>query len=307
MTDVAAITPAGGDVYDPAAMMADVRHGLWSELDAPSVKIDAFRPESEREHLAALDALLNPEIPPKQDKQDDGVAAAEVPAVRPNETDSRALARGELVAIRDAARGALPKAAERITRVHLQETMAEVEPESGREAVISGMLAAGLVLVRPETSAANARIWFYSCWLRRSLHMALMKRIAIALVALSSVASAQGRPFSFTVPFPDGTPQLVLRYDGGVSNGTFEPLSGDHIQQTGEMDMPLGSRALLMASGGYTFGGPTEGHAQTENRVTQRTMEQAEVLLDVLGDFRVGDLAAGAVVRDTTSTGPYWR
>src|SRR5581483_11202335 len=85
MTDVAAITPAGGDAYDPAAMMADVRHALWSELDAPSVKIDGFRRNLEREHLAALDALLNPEMPQKPEKQDDGVAAGEVPAVRPNE------------------------------------------------------------------------------------------------------------------------------------------------------------------------------------------------------------------------------
>src|SRR5579872_2024324 len=112
--------------------------------------------------------------------------------------------------------------------------------------------------------------------------LARMKRIVIALVAFSGAASAQGRPFSFTVPFPDGTPQVVVRYDGGLGNGTFEPLAGDHIQQTAELDSPIGSRAMIMASGGYTFEGPTEGRAQTKNRVTQRTMEQGEVLVDVL-------------------------
>ena len=131
MTDVAAIAPAGADVYDAASMMTDVRHALWSELDAQSVKIDPFRRNLEREHLVALDALLNPELPPKEEKHDDGAAAADVPAVRPNETDGRALARGELSAIRDAARLALPRTADRITRLHLEETIAEVNQSLG--------------------------------------------------------------------------------------------------------------------------------------------------------------------------------
>jgi hypothetical protein len=131
MTDVAAIAPPGADVYDAASMMSDVRHALWSELDAKDVRIDAFRRNLEREHLAALDALLNPEVPPKEEKHDDGAAAANAPAVRRNETDARALARGELSAIGDAARRALPRAADRITRLHLQETIAEVDHSLG--------------------------------------------------------------------------------------------------------------------------------------------------------------------------------
>jgi hypothetical protein len=131
MTEIAAIAPSGVEVYDGAAMMADVRRALWSELDAKEVRIDAFRRNLEREHLVALDSLLNPALPPKEDKSNDGSAATDVPAVRPNETDSRALARGELAAIRDAARAALPRAADRITRLHLQETIAEVDQSLG--------------------------------------------------------------------------------------------------------------------------------------------------------------------------------
>jgi len=133
MTEIAAIAPSGGEVYDGAAMMADVRRALWSELDAKEVRVDAFRRNLEREHLVALDSLLNPALPPKEDKSNDGSAATDVPAVRPNETDSRALARGELVAIRDAARAALPRAADRITRLHLQETIAEVDQSLGEK------------------------------------------------------------------------------------------------------------------------------------------------------------------------------
>jgi hypothetical protein len=131
MTDVAAIAPAGADVYDAASMMTDVRHALWSELDAKEVKIDAFRRNLEREHLVALDSLLNPALPAKPEQHDDGAAAADVPAVRPNETDARALARGELSAIRDASRLALPRTADRITRLHLEETIAEVNQSLG--------------------------------------------------------------------------------------------------------------------------------------------------------------------------------
>jgi hypothetical protein len=75
--------------------------------------------------------LLNPALPAKPEQHDDGAAAADVPAVRPNETDARALARGELSAIRDAARLALPRTADRITRLHLEETIAEVNQSLG--------------------------------------------------------------------------------------------------------------------------------------------------------------------------------
>ncbi len=114
--------------------------------------------------------------------------------------------------------------------------------------------------------------------------LALMKRIVIALVALSSVAGAQGRPFSFTVPFPDGPAQTVLRYDGGWSNGAFEPFSADYVQHTSEVDAPIGSRVLLMASGGLALEGPTSQryHDATGLGVVRREMAQAEVLVDVL-------------------------
>lgn len=124
-----------------------------------------------------------------------------------------------------------------------------------------------------------------------------MKRLGVALVALSSsVASAQGRPFSFTVPFPDETPQAVVRYDGGWSNGSFEPLSGDHIQQTSELDSPIGSRVLLMMSGGEAFLGPAASRQLEPKSPTRRSMEQVETLVDVLR-FSGWHLAASAGAR----------
>ena len=81
-------------------------------------------------------------------------------------------------------------------------------------------------------------------WLIRApfVSVSRMRRIAIALATFSGAASAQGRPFSFTVPFANSTTEMVFRYDAGLSNGTFEPLGGDHILQTAELDSPIGSR-----------------------------------------------------------------
>jgi len=124
----------------------------------------------------------------------------------------------------------------------------------------------------------------------------MMKRLGVALVALSSVASAQGRPFSFTVPFPDETPQSVVRYDGGWSNGSFEPLAGDHIQQISELDSPIGSRVLLMMSAGIAFEGPAADPKLEPHSPTRRSMEQVETLVDVLR-FSGWHLAASAGVR----------
>jgi hypothetical protein len=52
----------GGEVYAPAEMLADVRKGIWSELDQKPVKIDLYRRNLQRayvEHVAALVVVVN--------------------------------------------------------------------------------------------------------------------------------------------------------------------------------------------------------------------------------------------------------
>jgi hypothetical protein len=102
-----------------------------------------------------------------------------------------------------------------------------------------------------------------------------MKHILFALVAVSGVAGAQGRPFDFTVVFPDGTPQTVIRYTGGYGSGTFEPLGFDHVAQTVELDIPIGRRVVMMGTYGLDIENPTSPG-------TSRDMAQVEALFDAL-------------------------
>jgi hypothetical protein len=80
---------------------------------------------------------------------------------------------------------------------------------------------------------------------------------AVALVALTGVARAQGRPYAFTVPFSDGDPRTIVRYDGGMGNASFDP-GADHVEQTAEIDYAVGSRVLVMATEGVALGGPSQ-------------------------------------------------
>jgi hypothetical protein len=102
-----------------------------------------------------------------------------------------------------------------------------------------------------------------------------MKRIVFALVLVSSVAGAQGRPFDFTVAFPDATPQAVVRYTAGYGSGTFEPLGFDHVAQTVELDIPIGNRVVLMGTYGLDIENPTSPG-------TSRDMTQVEAMFDAL-------------------------
>jgi hypothetical protein len=91
----------GAAAYAPAAMLADVRRGVWGELSADMVRVDAYRRTLQRSYLELMGDKLNGRAPATGD-------------VRP-------LARGELRAVEAAAVAALPKAADRVTRLHLQD------------------------------------------------------------------------------------------------------------------------------------------------------------------------------------------
>jgi hypothetical protein len=99
---------------------------------------------------------------------------------------------------------------------------------------------------------------------------------------------------------------MIFRYDAGLGNGTFEPLGGDHILQTIELESPIGSRVLVMVSAGMTLLGPSEGGSvgsseaavRLRGRVISRYMGQGEVLVDVLrfSDWHLA--VSGGVRRD---------
>ena len=113
LTETRTLAGPGGDAYDPAELFVSVRQAVWSEVSAPSVRIDGFRRNLQREYLVVLDEKLNAH---------DRTGA---PAV--GETDVRALARGELVALLADVRRAIPRAGDHLTRVHLEEVAVEID------------------------------------------------------------------------------------------------------------------------------------------------------------------------------------
>ena len=91
----------GGAAYAPTDFLADLRAGLWAELDAPAVRIDAWRRNVQRVYLDLIDERLN------------GRLAAG--------GDARPFLRGELRALDRTAGAALARAADRATRLHLED------------------------------------------------------------------------------------------------------------------------------------------------------------------------------------------
>ena len=107
MGDAAWLAPQGA--YTAEQMLADLRAGLWSEART-GAPIDASRRALERAHIERLGELLH----------DDDAA----------KTDARALARGELIVLRDDAAAAARRYArpeQRVDRLHLLDAAARIE------------------------------------------------------------------------------------------------------------------------------------------------------------------------------------
>jgi uncharacterized protein DUF4953/uncharacterized protein DUF5117/uncharacterized protein DUF5118 len=96
----------GAKAYRPVEFLTEVRKGIWRELDAPSVKIDAYRRNLQRGYLELL--------------------AEKVSARKPVEEAGRAFFRLELENLRTEITHALPKAADPITRAHLEDVRDQI-------------------------------------------------------------------------------------------------------------------------------------------------------------------------------------
>jgi hypothetical protein len=96
----------GAAAYRPTDFFADVRKGIWSELAAPQVKVDAYRRNLQRSYLDLFNDKLNGRVP---------VA-----------NDERAFIRGELSALRATITAALGKTADRATQLHLQDARDQI-------------------------------------------------------------------------------------------------------------------------------------------------------------------------------------
>jgi Met-zincin/Domain of unknown function (DUF5117)/Domain of unknown function (DUF5118) len=96
----------GAKAYAPTTFFADVRKGIWRELEAPQVKVDAYRRNTQRAYLEVMSEKLNGRTAPTD--------------------DTRGLVRSELKAVDAAARRALLKTTDRATRAHLEDVRDQV-------------------------------------------------------------------------------------------------------------------------------------------------------------------------------------
>jgi hypothetical protein len=104
------------DVYPLAEMLADLRSGIWSELDTAGVQIDAVRRSLQRTYLELARTRVNPEV-----RATSGAALAGATG------DERALLRGELRTLDGALRNAIPRASDRTTRLHLEDAREQID------------------------------------------------------------------------------------------------------------------------------------------------------------------------------------
>jgi hypothetical protein len=96
----------GAAAYKPAEFLEDVRRGIWKELDAPAVRIDAFRRNLQRAYVDLLAEKLN------------GRGAVT--------DEQRPFIRGELRSLNQMIARALARATDRPTRLHLEDAKDQI-------------------------------------------------------------------------------------------------------------------------------------------------------------------------------------
>jgi hypothetical protein len=94
----------GGSAYHPTEFFADLRRAVWREVDAASVQIDPYRRNLQRAYLDAMSDKVNGRV----------------------SGESRPLARGELRTLDTSVRAAIARAADRTTRLHLQDVRDQI-------------------------------------------------------------------------------------------------------------------------------------------------------------------------------------
>ena len=109
------IESRGGDAYPLSSMLEELRKGVWSELSAGRVVMDAYRRGLQNAHLAAVDRKLNGAPTPVNPL----FAQFGITPPRPLSDDAKSQLRGDLTALRVSIRSALAKAGDTATRNHL--------------------------------------------------------------------------------------------------------------------------------------------------------------------------------------------
>ncbi|MEO2005137.1 MAG: zinc-dependent metalloprotease, partial [Candidatus Poribacteria bacterium] len=107
LIDREAAAGPGEHPYTLAEMLSELRAGVWSELAADAVEINAYRRALQRAHIERLGRKLDPDSP--------------------STSDMRPLARGELVELIADIETALAKVEHRTTRLHLEDARVTID------------------------------------------------------------------------------------------------------------------------------------------------------------------------------------
>jgi hypothetical protein len=91
----------GKSAYNPADFLTDVRNGIWSELNSPQIRVDAYRRNLQRAYIEIM--------------------ADKLSGRQPNSDEVRPFVRGELRALKAVISRNLPKSADRATQLHLED------------------------------------------------------------------------------------------------------------------------------------------------------------------------------------------
>jgi hypothetical protein len=123
LVNTAALAGKNEKPYPLSEMSAELRRGIWSELDAAPVKTDVYRRNLQRAYIELLGTKLNPlpwspppGLPP-------GFVLMPPP---PLAGEARAIVRAELTDLDASLARALPKASDRETKAHFQDSRYQI-------------------------------------------------------------------------------------------------------------------------------------------------------------------------------------
>jgi len=123
LVNTAALAGGGEKPYLLGEMSAGLRKGIWSELDASPVKTDVYRRNLQRAYIEIMGTKLNPPpwspppgVPP-------GIVIMPPP---PLPGEARAIIRAELTDLDASIGRALPRASDRETKAHLQDSRYQI-------------------------------------------------------------------------------------------------------------------------------------------------------------------------------------
>jgi hypothetical protein len=123
--EATATNPA--DAYSAQELASDVRHAVWTELSSSSPKIDLYRRSLQRAYIDQVGNKVRPPAPaPAATPAPGGGGRGGRGGGASNAGEIRALFRGELRDLERDIANAIPKAADRATRLHLEDLRAEI-------------------------------------------------------------------------------------------------------------------------------------------------------------------------------------